>query len=125
MPFILIKGTFHVAGYSPDGDSTRFQADYPGNWGMLDGPQVPLNTCNHVQLRIEAIDMLETHFGGHHQPLKFAKAAMDFLLKELGVKQVKFNHAGTLVVSAKDGTRGCILSRKVEHNRRPVSFVFS
>ena len=125
MPFALIKGTFHVVGYSPDGDSIRFQADDPDNWGQLDGPPVELNARNHAQLRIEAIDTLETHFGGHHQPVKFAKAAMDFLLKELGIKQVKFNSSGTRVVSAKDGTRGYILSRKVEHNRRPVSFVFA
>lgn len=29
MPFFLIKGTFHVVGYQPDGDSIRFQADNP------------------------------------------------------------------------------------------------
>lgn len=27
MPFTIIKGTYHVVGYSPDGDSIRFQAD--------------------------------------------------------------------------------------------------
>jgi hypothetical protein len=125
MPFTLIKGTFHVVGYSPDGDSIRFQADEPTNWSLLGGPPVSLNARNHAQLRIEAIDTLETHFGGRHQPAKFAKAAMEFLLKELGIEQVKFNAGGTRVVSAKDGTRGYILSRKVEQNRRPVSFVFA
>jgi hypothetical protein len=125
MPFTLIKGTFHVIGYSPDGDSIRFLAADPANWGKLGGPPVQLNARNHAQLRIEAIDTLETHYDGHHQPAKFAKAAMDFLLKELGIKHVKFNDAGTRVVSAKDGTRGYILSRKVERNRRPVSFVFA
>jgi endonuclease YncB( thermonuclease family) len=125
MPFTLIKGTFHVTGYSPDGDSIRFQAADPANWGKLDGPPVRLNARNHAQLRIEAIDTLETHYDGHHQPAKFAKAALDFLLKELGITQAQFNAAGTRVVSAKDGTRGYILSRKVEHNRRPISFVFA
>ncbi|MDD5267120.1 MAG: hypothetical protein PHO08_08320 [Methylococcales bacterium] len=43
MPFHLIKGTFHVVGYSPDGDSIWFQADDLGNWGLLDGPPVGLN----------------------------------------------------------------------------------
>src|SRR5262249_34121363 len=125
MGFTLIKGTFHVVGYSPDGDSIRFQADNPANWESLDGPPVELNARNHAQLRIEAIDTLETHFDGCHQPLKFAEAAMDFLLEELGIMQVKFNDARTRVVSAEDGTPGYILSRKVEHNRRPVSFVFA
>ena len=31
MPFFIIKGTFHVLGYSPDGDSIRFQADDDAN----------------------------------------------------------------------------------------------
>jgi hypothetical protein len=26
MPFVMIKGTFHIKGYSPDGDSIRFKA---------------------------------------------------------------------------------------------------
>jgi len=29
MSFTLIKGTFHVIGYSPDGDSIRFNAKDP------------------------------------------------------------------------------------------------
>jgi hypothetical protein len=109
MPFNLIKGTFHVVGYSPDGDSIRFQADNRG----------------HAQLRIEAIDTLETHYKGHHQPLPLVDAALNFLLDELGIKNVVFNESGTRVVSAEDGTHGYILSRKTEINRRPVSFVFA
>src|SRR5262245_54818029 len=125
MPFTLIKGTFHVVGYSPDGDSIRFKADNRQNWDLLDGPNVELNAKEHAQLRVEAIDTLETHFQGHHQPLSLAKAAMNFLLSELGIKDVKFNEAGTKVVSARDATRGYILSRKAEGNHRPVSLVFA
>jgi hypothetical protein len=125
MPFTLIKGTFHVVGYSPDGDSIRFMANDADNWRLLAGPAVQRNARGHAQLRIEAIDTLETHFNQHHQPPKFANAALDLLLKELGIKNVKFNAARTQVVSAKDGTPGYILSRKVEQNRRPVSFVFA
>lgn len=124
MPFHLIKGTFHVVGYSPDGDSIRFQADDRENWRLLDGPPVALNAREHAQLRIEAIDTLETHFQGHHQPLKLADKALRFLLNELGIKKVAFNKGGK-VVSAQDGTRGYILSRMVERNHRPVSFVFA
>jgi uncharacterized protein (DUF952 family) len=125
MPFNLIKGTFHVVGYSPDGDSIRFQADDRNNWNLLDGPPVQLNARGHAQLRIEAIDTLETHYQGHHQPLQLANEAMHFLLDELGIKEVKFNKAGTKVVSAQDGTHGYILSRKTEQYHRPVSFVFA
>ncbi len=125
MPFHLIKGTFHVAGYSPDGDSIRFQADVRGNWGLLDGPPVELNARGHAQLRIEAIDTLETHYQGHHQPLQLANEATHFLLDTLGIKKVKFDKAGTKVVSAQDGTHGYILSRTAERYHRPVSFVFA
>lgn len=124
MPFNLIKGTFHVVGYSPDGDSIRFQADDRRNWDLLDGPRVELNARSHAQLRIEAIDTLETHYQSHHQPLQLADDALHFLLDELGIKKVKFDNAGK-VTSAQDGTRGYILSRTTEKNHRPVSFVFA
>lgn len=124
MPFHLIKGTFHVVGYSPDGDSIRFQADDHNNWNLLNGPPVGLNAREHAQLRIEAIDTLETHYQGHHQPLKLAHKALRFLLDELEIKKVKFDKGGK-VVSAQDGTRGYILSRAIERYRRPVSFVFA
>jgi len=32
MPFVVIKGTFHIEGYSPDGDSVRFKADNKEHW---------------------------------------------------------------------------------------------
>src|SRR5262249_12874659 len=83
------KGTFHVVGYSPDGDSVRFQADDRGNWELLDGPPVQLNARGHAQLRVEAIDTLETHYQGHHQPLQLANDALHCLLDELGIKEVK------------------------------------
>ncbi len=125
MPFTLIKGTFHVVGYQPDGDSIRFQADQRENWGLLKGSAVELNARGHAQLRIEAIDTLETHYEGHHQPLKLAKAALKFLLAELDIKKVKFDQTGLTVVSAQDGTRGYILARMAEKYGRPVSFVFA
>jgi hypothetical protein len=124
MPFNLIKGTFHVVGYSPDGDSIRFQADDRGNWDLLDGPPVELNARGHAQLRIEAIDTLETHYQGHHQPLRLANDALHLLLDELGIKKVKFDKGGK-VIFAQDATRGYILSRTTEKNHRPVSFVFT
>ncbi len=125
MPFTLIKGTFHVAGYEPDGDSIRFKADNPALWEKLAGRPVELNARQHAQLRIEAIDTLETHYKGQHQPLKYAQGAMRFLLDELGIKNVKFSVDGIKVTAATDGTRGYILSRTTEGNQRPVAFVFA
>jgi hypothetical protein len=56
MSFTLIKGTFHVLGYSPDGDSIRFKAKDASLWKKLSGPTVEMNARGHAQLRIEAVD---------------------------------------------------------------------
>jgi hypothetical protein len=62
MPFKLIKGRYFVTGYSPDGDSIRFEADNTAFLNDLSGFRPKINQRNHVQLRIEAIDTLETHY---------------------------------------------------------------
>ncbi|MDD1759152.1 MAG: thermonuclease family protein [Methanothrix sp.] len=125
MSFTLIKGTFHVKGYSPDGDSIRFRAKDPTNWKKLSGPAVGLNALGHAQLRIEAIDALETHFGGMHQPLRYARSAARYLLSSLGIHEVVWDETQSFVVKAEDGTKGFILARSTEKNRRPVAFVFA
>ena len=122
MPFHAIKGTFHVVGYSPDGDSIRFKADNPDNWDQLRG-NVDLNQRGHAQLRIEAIDTLETHYKGQHQPRRFADLATNELFSLLGIENVIWN--GSRVSSADDGVEGFILSRAAERNGRPVAFVFN
>jgi endonuclease YncB( thermonuclease family) len=124
MPFVLIKGTFHVKGYSPDGDSIRFRAEDPANWKKLSGPPVDQNALGHVQLRMEAIDAPETHYKGFHQPLKPARAAGRYLLSSLGIHEVVWDKTQSIVVSAEDGTSGFILARTTEGRRRPVAFVF-
>jgi hypothetical protein len=125
MPFIIIKGTFHVLGYSPDGDSIRFRADDEANWAKLSGPPVTLNARRHAQLRLEAIDTLETHFRNFHQPPGLATEALDFLLQGLGITGVQWDVLRTRVTAANDGTEGYIVSRSVEPNRRPVAFAFA
>jgi endonuclease YncB( thermonuclease family) len=125
MPFTLIKGTFHVVGYSPDGDSIRFHALDNTNWENLDGPPVSLNGRGHAQLRLEAIDTLETHYQGSHQPLDFALAALNALMDEHNIKNLMWNAAHTMVTSASDGVDGYILAREIEKNHRPVSFAFA
>ncbi len=125
MPFSLIRGTFHVKGYSPDGDSIRFKADDETNWDLLDGPPPKLNARKHAQLRLEAIDTLETHFGTAHQPLALAKDATAHLMGRLGITGVAWNANMTTVTAANDDVAGYILAREVEKNRRPVAFAFS
>ena len=125
MPFIVIKGTFHVEGYSPDGDSVRFKADNKEHWTKLSGPPAELNAKDHAQLRFEAIDTLETHYQDTHQPLELAIGALEHLLKGLGITDVEWNETRSKVTSANDGTEGYILSRAVEKNGRPVAFVYT
>jgi endonuclease YncB( thermonuclease family) len=125
MPFTLVKGTFHVKGYSPDGDSIRFKAKRLANWDKLGGPPVEYNAKKHAQLRIEGIDTLETHFENHHQPLEYADAATSHLLELLGITNVEWNLAHTQITKARDGTSGYVLSREADHNRRPISFLFT
>jgi endonuclease YncB( thermonuclease family) len=125
MSFRVIKGTFHVVGYSPDGDSIRFKADNPDNWKLLMGRSAKLNTKQHAQLRIEAIDTLETHYKGEHQPAKFADSATGALLALLGIKNVVWNPGRSKIVSADDGVYGYVVSRTTEEYGRPVSFLFS
>jgi len=125
MPFIVIKGTFHVEGYSPDGDSVRFMADNREHWAKLSGRTAELNAKDHAQLRFEAIDTLETHYLNMHQPLELATGALERLLKGLNITNVEWNEARTKVTAANDGTEGHILSREVEENGRPVAFVYA
>lgn len=131
MPFMLIKGSFHVRNYSPDGDSIRFQPDDPGLVHDLLGSKPKFNARNHVQLRIEAIDTLETHYtppsggGTFHQPLELAHAAADNLLEFTGIQGVEWGPTHSTVIDAQDGTPGYILARTVEKYGRPVAFVYA
>lgn len=125
MSFYLIKGTFHVKNYAPDGDSARFKADNKKFWKKLSGPSAKWNALEHVQLRFEAVDALETHYEGFHQPKEFAQKARDTLLEKLKITNVEWNEKQTKVISANDGTKGYILARVVESHQRPVAFVFA
>ncbi|MFC0408801.1 hypothetical protein [Roseomonas elaeocarpi] len=131
MPFTVIRGHFHARGYSPDGDSLRFAPQDTALLGRLSGPRARVNARGHVQLRIEAIDTLETHYtppaggGVYAQPAQWAEAAAERLLGFAGITGVVWDAAHRTVVEAADGTPGFILSRAVEKNGRPVAFVFA
>ena len=130
MPFVAIAGTFHVRGYQPDGDSLRFQPTDPTLLARLSGPPAKINPRGHVQLRIEAIDSLETHYsagggGTHRQPDRWARSARTRLIDFAGIRNVVWDSAGSTVLRADDGTPGYILARAVEKNRRPIAFVYA
>jgi endonuclease YncB( thermonuclease family) len=134
MEFTVIKGTFQIVGYEPDGDSVRFKADNFNNWSEISG-KAKMNKDKLVQLRIEGIDALETHYfpgvkgaARLHQPLKYALSARDFLLNSLGFQNVKFNPKNKMKVeSAISGSKGYILTHEVDNSQygRPVSFLFT
>jgi hypothetical protein len=85
MSMLLIKGSFQVKGGEPDGDSVHFTPGNPAEWKPVGGThRVKRNGSGRSQLRLDAIDTLETHYQRTgprvHQPLAFAHAAADELL---------------------------------------------
>jgi len=124
MAFILIKGRFHVVGYSPDGDSIRFQAYNLEHWSKLQGISPELNEENHAQIRLIGIDSLETHFRQCQQSVKWALNAAHFLLESLEIDEVKWNEEKNIIISAQDKIEGFILVKKTDQHGRPLAFVF-
>jgi hypothetical protein len=125
MNFKIIKGRFYVVGYSPDGDSMRFQAYNNKNWNFFNWGQAANKKSKRKQLRFEGIDALETHYAESHQPHSFGIAAMEVLLSLLGIDQVVYNLSLTQIYSANDGKDGFIASESLDVYDRPVSLVFT
>jgi hypothetical protein len=122
--FKIIKGKFHVKGYQPDGDSIRFEADDPAHWDTFQWDSASKKKAAKKQLRIEAIDALETHYEGYHQPRPFALAALERLLKLLGIAYTEYSLSQTTIVNADDAKPGFIISDGLDRYDRPISFVF-
>jgi endonuclease YncB( thermonuclease family) len=117
----VIRGNFVIQDKSPDGDSVRFIADDAELYSHLHrSERINLSpTDNSVQLRFQAIDAPEVHYGKDAQPL--GDESRDMLLKLLGFKKIQFS--GNKVTSAKpDSIAGAILSTAVERNGRPVAY---
>ena len=119
----VIAGTFHVKRYEPDGDSIRFKANNPVNWDFFAWP-AGLSKSGMKQLRIEAIDAMETHYDGYHQPRPFALAALESLLELLDIKSVTYSIGVTQIVDATDGKPGFIAAGSTDRFGRPVSYLF-
>src|SRR5947208_2214228 len=99
MPFLVIRGSFHLvgqrangtaSGFQPDGDSMQFKPDKPKLLDQLErnGQPYRLSAIGSTQLRFEGIDALELHFEGHHQPLELASASRDYLTGRLKMNPV-------------------------------------
>ncbi|MFH7025910.1 MAG: thermonuclease family protein [Heteroscytonema crispum UTEX LB 1556] len=131
MTMTLIQGNFKVLKTAPDGDSVRFYPNNPELWKKLE-TRVSTNRNGGAQLRLDSIDALETHFqprggsivGMQHQPLEFAHAASDELLKFLGFKKITRNDNEVITSSEPDQVPGFILTRFADTYGRSVAFVF-
>ena len=128
VPLTLIRGNYQVLGASPDGDSVRFTPTDPQAWAKA-GIAARVNATGGAQLRLDAIDALETHYtprGGTrwHQPAALGQAAADRLLELLGFTAVTRNPDGT-VTAARPATRpGFVLTRFADKYGRPVALAY-
>lgn len=120
----VIAGTFHVKGFQPDGDSIRFQANKPEHWDFFQWGSDSEKNTKKKQLRVEAIDAMETHYAGYHQPRPFALAALESLLELINIKNVTYSLSVTQIVDADDGKAGFIASADIDRFGRPVSYLF-
>lgn len=77
----VIKGSFVIKNYEPDGDSVRFIADNLDLYQNLHGSYriKPSRKDGSVQLRFEAVDAPEIHYGSVAQ--QFGDKARDKLLE--------------------------------------------
>src|SRR6266568_8961922 len=122
--YLVMKGDFVIIGKEPDGDSVRFIAHDLDLYRQLHRAyRIKPSHDGSVQLRFEAVDAPELHYGSAAQPL--GAEARDALVAWMGFTEVTFLHEGsTMVKSAKpDRVDGAILTQMAEAHGRPVSYV--
>ena len=136
MPYRVIAGEFHIRypdqprnGPEPDGDTLKFKPDNPDLVERLhrNGGRGPdFNSRGMVNVRLEGIDALETHFSGAHQELHGATDARDFVLDAVGFDDVVFfPDAPNKVQSASsDFIPGHILANGIDPHGRAIAFVY-
>ncbi len=130
MPLKLITGNFKILHTAPDGDSVKFYPDDLDIWKKL-GIKVRANHAGGVQLRLDAIDALETHYqprigglGMQHQPKALGQEAASELLKFLGFTHVTRNAEQIVTAATPQQVPGFILTRFADTYGRCVAFVF-
>ncbi|TAE49639.1 MAG: hypothetical protein EAZ89_13970, partial [Bacteroidetes bacterium] len=144
MDYFLIKGHFHVVKYSPDGDSLMFKAENPKHWDLIQSEfraEFETNFASdeaRVQLRLQGVDALETHYspmplpapkevgtltfsgaikpvpGRFKQPQELAAAATEKLLSILGVSKSTWTSTRQFIqsIEVKKGTATETFSEK-------------
>lgn len=136
--YVVLTGKFQIRNTGggqqprPDGDTVKFIVDTPDLVKKLPrfGSLPPkINKSGGVNLRLEVIDALETHYptdGGRgpevHQSKGLAHDARDTLLELLGFSEVEFNQDSTVKSANEFLVDGFILANGVEGNGRVVGF---
>jgi endonuclease YncB( thermonuclease family) len=130
MSLYLIKGQYRIVHSEPDGDSVHFLPDDSQAFTSLH-LVAHLGATGAAQLRLDAIDALETHYtpathGARtlHQPLELAHAAGERLLDLLGFTDV-VRDGETVTSATPDATPGYILTRFADKYGRPVSLAYA
>jgi endonuclease YncB( thermonuclease family) len=130
VPLAVITGSYRVTGSSPDGDSVRFYPENPDIWTEQRIDAKP-NAEGGVQLRLDAIDALETHYtppnAAHpwRQPAAFGDGAATRLLELLGFTGIERDAGGTVTSSTPEQVSGYILTRLADQYGRVVSLAYS
>lgn len=130
MPMTLIKGVYRISGTSPDGDSVRFYPQDPNVWATS-GIRAKANAHGGVQLRLDAIDALETHYAPPHSPAQWHQphdlgtGAGDRLLDLLGFTAVTRDPRGYVTTATPAETPGYILTRFADKYGRAVAMAFA
>jgi hypothetical protein len=130
MPLSVIAGTYKITGASPDGDSIRFYPDDPTVWAKQNIAAKP-NAHGGVQLRLDAIDDLETHYtppsAAHvwRQPTEYGAGAAARLLEILGFADVVRDDRGYVTSSDPAELPGYILTRLADTYGRAVSLAYA
>jgi hypothetical protein len=130
MSLYLIKGQYRIVHSEPDGDSVHFFPDDTEAFTSLH-LAAHLGGGGAAQLRLDAIDALETHYtpathGARtlHQPLDLAHAAGGRLLELLGFTNV-VRDGETVTGATPDATPGYILTRFADKYGRPISLAYA
>ncbi|MFI9111873.1 thermonuclease family protein [Streptomyces venezuelae] len=126
MPMLLIKGFYDIKDSQPDGDTVHFTAADPAEWGLVGGGggrAVKNSEVGLGKLRLDAVDTLETHYGPaqDHQPLPFAHAARDELLKSLGFVDVQRQSDETVTATTPETVPGFVLTRGADVHGRCIA----
>jgi endonuclease YncB( thermonuclease family) len=126
----LVKGHYRIVGASPDGDSVRFYPQDPEVWQVAGIPVRP-NSTGGVQLRLDAIDALETHYTPPNgrslwrQPTDLGDGAASALLDLLGFADVTRDDRGYVTTATPEYTPGYVLTRFADKYGRAVATAFA